>query len=66
MSVLPLVSFIVVSTAVLAFALLGLIAHDELKFQRQHRAANDSLMNPSARRQPVALVEERPSLPKAA
>ena len=41
MSVLPLVSFIVVSTAVLAFALLGLIAHDELKFQRQHRAAND-------------------------
>jgi hypothetical protein len=67
MSVLPLVSFVAIATVVLAIALLGLLVHDELKFQRQFRAANDSRIGPAARAQPVPAQAARPpQLPKAA
>jgi hypothetical protein len=66
MSVLPLVSFIVLTTAVLAFSLLGLLAYDEVKFQRQHRAANDGLIE-AAIGSPSARAPQRPApLPRAA
>jgi hypothetical protein len=67
MSVLAFVSFVVIATALLAFALLGLMVHDELKFQRQFRAANDSRIEPVARPRPVpAPAAGLPPLPKAA
>ena len=67
MSVFPFVSFVAVATVVLAIALLGLLVHDELKFQRQFRAANDSRIGPAARPQPVAAkASPPPQLPKAA
>lgn len=66
MSVLPLASFVVVTTAVLAFALLGLLAYDELKFQRTQHAANDAVIGPAVRSQPRPVAIEAPSLPRAA
>lgn len=65
MSVLPLVSFVVVTTAVLALALLGLLAYDELKFQRTQYAANDAVIGVPARAQPRPVIAA-PSLRRAA
>jgi hypothetical protein len=66
MSVLPLVSFVVIATAALAFALLFLMIHDEVKFQRQYRAANDAVIGAAMRAQPVRVASEPSSLPRAA
>ncbi|MES0872462.1 hypothetical protein [Sinimarinibacterium thermocellulolyticum] len=66
MSVLPFVSFIAVTTAVLAFALLGLMVHDELKFQRRMRAANDARIPPTRAAQDTRTPAMPAPLPKAA